>query len=74
LLVLTILVQKVSKRDISDFSKEYRGSDEEKKDVLEAYTTYKGNLRKVLEVVMVSRDEDLGRFATYCQQAIDAGT
>jgi DnaJ family protein C protein 9 len=64
----------LTKKDIRDFSTKYRGSDEEKKDVLEAYTTYKGNLRKVLEVVMVSREEDLGRFATYCQQAIDAGT
>jgi len=68
-----LIFKRVTKNDIRDFAKKYRGSDAEKKDVLEAYTQFKGNMKKVMDVVMVSRDEDLGRFATMCQQAVDAG-
>jgi len=52
----------------------YQGSEEEKRDVLDAYKRYKGNLNKVFRDVMMSNAlEDEDRFRGYIDAAITAG-
>ena len=61
----------VTLEKIDELRQEYQGSDEEKGDVLKAYTKYKGDLNKVFESVMLSNildDED--RFRGYIDSAI----
>jgi DnaJ family protein C protein 9 len=51
----------------------YQGSEEEKRDVLDAYKRYKGNLNKVFRDVMMSNAlEDEDRFREYIDAAITA--
>ncbi|KAJ5688709.1 hypothetical protein N7462_003101 [Penicillium macrosclerotiorum] len=61
-------------RAISDFQKKYQGSDEEKKDLLEAYDTHEGDMDGIYESVMLSNvlDDD-ERFRAVIDQAIADG-
>lgn len=54
--------------------REYRGSDEEKKDLLRHYEQLQGNMARVFDMVMVSRPElDSHRFMDIIDAAIQAG-
>lgn len=61
-------------RAISDFRKKYQGSDEEKKDLLEAYETYEGDMDGIYDSVMLSNvlDDD-ERFRAIIDKAIADG-
>ncbi|KAF0689363.1 Aste57867_19189 [Aphanomyces stellatus] len=63
----------VTEKDITSFEATYRGSDEEANDVLQAYEKYKGKWQSILDVVMLSRDEDVDRFSDIIEAAIDDG-
>ncbi|KAL2811071.1 DnaJ domain-containing protein [Aspergillus granulosus] len=56
---------------LEKFKKDYQGSDEEERDVLAAFETYKGDLDRVYESVMLSNvlDDD-GRFRALIDKAI----
>ncbi|KAI9649030.1 hypothetical protein NHQ30_001597 [Ciborinia camelliae] len=59
---------------IKEFSNVYRGSDEEKDDLLEAYTKFEGKWGKMYEVVMLSDPvEDEERFREIIEDAIKKG-
>jgi DnaJ family protein C protein 9 len=59
---------------IEAFSKAYKGSDEEKDDVLAAYENGKGEWGFIYETVMLSNPlEDEERFAGYIEEAIEKG-
>lgn len=65
---------RVSTRDIEKFEIKYKGSDEEKQDVLKYYEACKGNLNKMLTCVMLSEDEDKQRWVKdYIEPAITSG-
>jgi DnaJ family protein C protein 9 len=61
-------------RAVSDFQKKYQGSDEEKKDLLEAYEQHEGDMDGIYDSVMLSNvlDDD-ERFRTIIDQAIADG-
>jgi DnaJ family protein C protein 9 len=61
----------LDKRAISNFQKKYQNSDEEKKDLLTAYTTHEGDMDGIYETVMLSNvlDDDV-RFRAIIDQAI----
>ncbi|KAJ5168505.1 uncharacterized protein N7482_004099 [Penicillium canariense] len=61
-------------RAVSDFQKKYQGSDEEKKDLLEAYETHEGDMDGIYDSVMLSNvlDDD-ERFRAIIDQAIADG-
>ncbi|GMF10687.1 unnamed protein product [Phytophthora lilii] len=61
---------KVTKEDITRFEGEYRHSDEERRDVLEAYTKYEGEMKHIMDTIMLSTDDDEDRFAEMIQKAI----
>lgn len=58
-------------RTISDFQKKYQNSDEEKRDLLEAYEKHEGDLDKIYQSVMLCNvlDDD-ERFRAIIDQAI----
>ncbi|KAB8299989.1 hypothetical protein EYC80_000230 [Monilinia laxa] len=59
---------------IREFSNVYKGSDEEKDDLLGAYTTFKGQWGKIYQVVMLSDPvEDEERFREIIEDAIKKG-
>ena len=60
----------VSSDAINLFSKEYRGSQEEVDNLLEAYTRSKGDMDYILEHVMLSSASDQDRFRVIIDQAI----
>ena len=65
--------KKVETDDILDFEKTYRGSDEERKDVLEYYEQFEGDMTKVFAWVMCSEEaDDSHRFADVVDAAIRA--
>ncbi|DBA04738.1 TPA: hypothetical protein N0F65_004375 [Lagenidium giganteum] len=61
---------KVTVEDINEFEKEYRLSEEERKDVVDAYVKFKGDMRSILDTIMLSTDDDEDRFAEMIQDAI----
>ncbi|TKA77948.1 hypothetical protein B0A49_03627 [Cryomyces minteri] len=64
----------VNAANISALAEKYKGSDEEKEDVLEAYTKGKGNMDVVYEEVMLSNVEvDDDRFRSLIDAAISSG-
>ncbi|KAI9912241.1 hypothetical protein PsorP6_009590 [Peronosclerospora sorghi] len=63
---------KISEEDINKFEGEYRYSNEERGDVLAAYTKYEGEMRHIMGTIMLSTDDDEERFANLIQEAIQA--
>lgn len=64
----------VSENAIQEFAAKYKGSDEEKDDLLVAYEKYKGDMTKIYESVMVSNVlEDDDRFRSILDEAIASG-
>lgn len=61
----------VTPEQIEEFAQQYKGSDEEKEDVLKAYTQGKGDMQFVMDNVMLAEtDEDMQRFRAIIDQAI----
>ncbi|OIW25132.1 DnaJ domain-containing protein [Coniochaeta ligniaria NRRL 30616] len=64
----------ISDDAIEKFAKQYKGSDEEKDDLLVAYEQYKGDMNKIYETVMLSDVlEDDERFRGIIDEAIASG-
>ncbi|CEJ04716.1 hypothetical protein G6F70_004932 [Rhizopus microsporus] len=61
----------VSAETIEAQAQKYRGSEEEKKDVLEAYKRYKGSMDDILQVIECSVAEDGMRFEKMIREAIE---
>mmetsp|Transcript_13495 Transcript_13495/g.20282 ORF Transcript_13495/g.20282 Transcript_13495/m.20282 type:complete len:246 (+) Transcript_13495:122-859(+) len=62
-----------STADIDSFGAKYKGSEEEKQDILKAYTKYSGNFEHIMECVMLAEEVDRSRIAAIIDQAIDDG-
>lgn len=62
----------VTEEAVLAFEKSYRGSEEEKGDILRSYDVNKGNLDGVLSDIMCSTEEDAPRFVKVIQKAIRA--
>jgi DnaJ family protein C protein 9 len=60
----------VTKHDIEEFEKTYKGSATEKEDVLAFYAKFKGNIEKVMAWVPLSSSKDISRFADIITSAI----
>ncbi|KAH7629743.1 hypothetical protein B0T09DRAFT_135743 [Sordaria sp. MPI-SDFR-AT-0083] len=64
----------ISEATIEAFAKTYKNSDEERADVLSAYTEFEGDMDGVYETVMLSDVlEDDERFRTWIDEAIEKG-
>lgn len=61
----------MTEKDIDEFEKKYRFSEEEEKDVLNAYIKFKGCLSKIMDAIMLSTEDDETRFSKMIERAID---
>jgi len=62
----------VTEEAVIAFEKSYRGSEEERADVLRSFETHKGDLDGVMSDIMCSTEEDASRFVKIIQKAIRA--
>lgn len=68
------LFPKISVQDINTFSEKYKGSNEEKQDIYQAYDMYHGDLNKIKEVVLLIEDDDEPRLISVIDEGIRNGT
>jgi DnaJ family protein C protein 9 len=61
---------KITFEDIDNYSKKYRYSQEEESDVLKYYLEYKGDVRNILEGIVLSVDDDKERFCQIIKKGI----
>ncbi|KAG2527381.1 hypothetical protein JM18_003640 [Phytophthora kernoviae] len=66
----TRVFPKVTKEDITRFEGEYRFSEEERRDVLEAYSKHEGEMKNIMDSIMLSTEDDERRFTEMIQKAI----
>ncbi|CAN0036993.1 unnamed protein product, partial [Heterosigma akashiwo] len=64
---------KVTIEDIESFKEKYQGSDEEKRDVIAAYSQYHGKMQNVIDSVMLANEDDVERFEDIIKEHIEAG-
>ncbi|CAD8100281.1 unnamed protein product [Paramecium primaurelia] len=64
------LYPKISKEDIDKYEIKYRFSKEEEKDLIEFYNKNCGNLKCLLENIILSRNEDIPRFLEFYDKMI----
>lgn len=60
-------------QDILDFEKTYKGSDEEKQDVIKLYVQHEGDMDVITAFVLCYSQEDEPRICSIIQDAIDGG-
>ena len=61
----------IQKNEVLDFEKKYRLSQEEKDDLLKFYKEQKGDMRKLLQHIMCSKNEDIPRFIQFFEEQIN---
>ncbi|PRQ44592.1 putative DnaJ domain-containing protein [Rosa chinensis] len=68
------MYKKVTEADIEEFEANYRGSDSEKKDLIELYSKYKGNMNRLFCSMLCSDPKlDSHRFKDILDEAIASG-
>ncbi|KAK1397754.1 Chaperone protein dnaJ 6 [Heracleum sosnowskyi] len=68
------MYKKVTEEDIDQFEAEYRGSDTEKKDLIDLYKKYKGNMKRLFCSMICSDPKlDSHRFKDILDETIAAG-
>jgi len=68
-----ILYRKISKTDIEDFEKKYKGSEEELADLKKAYLDGEGDMQYILDNVILADVEDEPRFRELLAAAVEQG-
>jgi len=68
-----MMFKKIDIQDIVTFQEKYRFSSDEQKDLREAYLKYKGDMKKLMNSIMSSNDEDFDRFHDYLNGLIESG-
>lgn len=63
----------ITVQDILEFEKKYKGSDEEKQDLIQLYEQHKGDMNAITESAMCCTQEDEPRICSIIQAAIDSG-
>jgi len=67
-----LLFPKVTLKDIQNFENEYRGSEEERGDIKQAYIDSEGDMDLIMDRVMCSRQEDEDRYREIIQEMIES--
>ncbi|XP_059215174.1 dnaJ homolog subfamily C member 9 [Centropristis striata] len=67
------LFPKITVQDILEFEKKYKGSDEERNDLIQLYVQHQGNMDAITMSAMCSSQEDEPRLCSIIQAAIDSG-
>ncbi|XP_034093920.1 dnaJ homolog subfamily C member 9 [Gymnodraco acuticeps] len=67
-----LLFPKITVQDILEFENKYKGSDEERKDVIQLYVQHQGNMDVITASAMCCSQEDEPRLCGIIQAAIDS--
>jgi len=68
------IYKKVTEDDIKSFAREYRGSEEERSDLISLYVEFEGSMKHVFDSLMLSRPEvDSHRFLEALREAEEGG-
>ncbi|CAG6016748.1 unnamed protein product [Menidia menidia] len=68
-----LLFPKITVEDILKFEKNYKGTEEERADVIRLYVQHKGDMDAIMTSVLCCSQEDEPRFCSIVQAAIDSG-
>ncbi|XP_070782988.1 dnaJ homolog subfamily C member 9-like [Enoplosus armatus] len=68
-----LLFPKISLQDILDFEKTYKGSEEERLDLLRLYGDCSGDMNRIMDAAMCAGPDDEPRIRLILQAAIDGG-
>jgi len=68
-----LLFKKVSKEDIIEFEKKYKGSEEEAMDIKQIYNRFKGDMNKIMNSVLCATIDDEPRIKEILQKMINSG-
>lgn len=60
-------------QDILEFERKYKGSDEEREDVIRLYMQHEGDMDAITASVLCSSQEDEPRLCSIIQEAIKSG-
>ncbi|KAK7901885.1 hypothetical protein WMY93_018654 [Mugilogobius chulae] len=66
-----VLFPQITIQDIIDFEKKYKGTDEERQDILQLYVQYKGDMDMIMQCVLCGSAEDEPRISSIIQDAAD---
>ena len=67
-----LLFKKVTTKDIVDFERKYKGSEEEREDLKQLYLRYKGDMDKIMSFVLCATNDDEPRLRDFLQELIDS--
>lgn len=67
------LFPKITVQDILEFEQKYKGSDEERQDVIQLYVQHQGNMDVIMDSALCCSQEDEPRLRTIISDAIKAG-
>lgn len=68
-----VLFPKITLQDILDFGSKYKGTNEERQDVLQLYATHQGDMDAIMVSVLCATQEDEPRLCSIIQEAIQNG-
>lgn len=68
-----VMFPKITTEDIKKFEQEYKGSDEELKDLKVAYLEFEGDMERLLENVLCATVDDEDRFRNLLEALINKG-
>ena len=63
----------ISKDDVRSFADRYRNSPEEEQDLLDYFLDRDGDITHILEEIICSNNDDVGRFLAFYDKAIEEG-
>lgn len=73
LLSLSLLFSQITVQDILEFEKKYKGSEEERKDVIQLYVQHEGNMDAITDSAMCCSQDDEPRLRGIIHAAIQGG-
>ncbi|XP_031164009.1 dnaJ homolog subfamily C member 9 [Sander lucioperca] len=68
-----LLFPKITLQDILEFETTYKGSDEERQDVIQLYVQHQGNMDAIIDSAMCCSQDDEPRLCSIIQAAIQSG-
>jgi len=68
-----LLFPKITVQDILEFEKKYKGSDEERQDLIQLYVQHEGDMDAITASALCSSQEDEPRLCSIIQAAIQSG-
>ena len=66
------ICHQITLEDIMEFEKKYKDTDEERKDVIQLYVQFEGNMDAIMESALCATQEDEPRICSIIQAAIDS--